>query len=33
MKVPKRMRKDDKDGDMVLASIRGMFSEIITGRK
>lgn len=33
MKVPKRVRKDDKVGGMVLASIRGMFSETVTGRK
>lgn len=32
MKVPKRMRTDGKDGGMVLPSMRGMFSEIITGR-
>lgn len=32
-KFPKGMTKDDKDGGMVLARIRGMFSEIITRRE
>ena len=32
MKIPERMRKDGKDGGMILANISGTFSEIITGR-
>lgn len=33
MKVLKGMRKEDKDGGMVLVSIRGLFLEIIIKRE